>query len=148
MTDLRELFDLFIRFETEFYNGVDARLRAGFDLPMGRFETMRVVDRTPGCRVHDIAAALAITVGAASKVTDRVEAAGHCRRRAHPGDGRSSIVELTPAGRRLLLKAGEVFDAELRTRLAGPLSPAALDRFARTLATLRTAGATDREVTP
>lgn len=137
--DLRDLFDLLIRFETEFYNGIDARLRADHDLPLGRFETMAVIDRTPTCRVQDIANALAITIGAASKVTDRVEATGLCRRRAHPGDGRSSIVELTPAGRRLFALAGATFDEELRRRLAGPLSPAALDRLAGTLATLRAA---------
>ncbi len=137
MTDLRELFDLLIRFETEFYNGVDARLRHEHDLPLGRFETMGVIDRTPDCRVQDIADALSITIGAASKVTDRVAAAGHCARRAHPADGRSSIVELTTAGRQLFHRAGVTFDDELGRRLAAPLSPAALDRLAGTFATLR-----------
>ncbi|MHA3704830.1 MarR family winged helix-turn-helix transcriptional regulator [Jatrophihabitans sp. YIM 134969] len=139
MTGLRLVFDRLVRFETEFYNGIDARLRAEHDLTLGRFETMAVIDRTPDCRVQDIADALAISIGAASKVTDRVEAAGHCRRRAHPGDGRSSIVELTTAGRRVFSRAGETFDDELRRRLADPLSPTALERFTQTLATLRAA---------
>lgn len=145
--DLRGVFDILIRFETEFFNGIDARMRADHDLPLGRFETMGVIVRTPGCRVQDIADALTITIGAASKITDRVEAAGHCRRRANPGDGRSSLVELTAAGRRVHAKAGATFDDELRRRLADPLSPAALDRFASTLTTLRSA-ATNQETHP
>lgn len=143
--DLRRLFDLLIRFETEFYNAVDVRLRQDFELTLGRFETMRVIDATTGCRVQDIARALSITVGAASKVTDRVEVAGHCRRRPDPADGRSSSITLTPAGRRLLEQAGAAFDAELQARLADPLSPAALDRLRATLTTLRAAGAARSE---
>jgi DNA-binding MarR family transcriptional regulator len=45
---------------------------------------------------------------------DRIEAAGLCRRRANPDDRRSQIIELTPAGRRLLAKATKTFEDELR----------------------------------
>jgi DNA-binding MarR family transcriptional regulator len=141
VTDLRELFHQLIRFETELWDGIDRRLRAGHGLPMGTFDTMRVIERVPGCRVQDIAAELAITVGAASKVVDRIEAAGHCARRANPGDRRSSLVELTPAGAELLAAAGVTFDAELRLRLGDALPDRTLRELTGTLVRLRAAGA-------
>ncbi|GMA85562.1 hypothetical protein GCM10025868_08120 [Angustibacter aerolatus] len=50
-------------------------------------------------------------------MVDRLEAAGHVARRAHPDDRRSSVVELTPPGADVLARAAEVVDAEpARTR--------------------------------
>ena len=45
MTDLKALFSELIRFETELWNAVDARLRADYDLPLSRFEPMQVIAR-------------------------------------------------------------------------------------------------------
>jgi hypothetical protein len=56
------------------------------------------VSATGDCRVLHIAKALSITVGGASKVVDKVEAAGSCRRRGNPTDGRSNLIQLTDAG--------------------------------------------------
>src|ERR1700746_2656985 len=42
MTDLLDLFHQLIRFETELWNAVDARLRAELSLPLSRFEPMQV----------------------------------------------------------------------------------------------------------
>ncbi len=114
MADLRDVFGELIRYETELWNSVDAQLRGDFDLPLARFEVMRVIDDGHACRVFDIANALSITVGGTSKLVDRIEAAGHCRRHANPDDRRSSIIELTPAGRRLLAKATKAFERELQ----------------------------------
>lgn len=139
MPDLSVLFAELIRFETELWNGVESRLRDDFDLPLSRFEPMQVMARIPSCRVFDIADALSITVGGTSKLVDRIEAAGHCHRRANPADRRSSIIELTPAGRRLLVKATAVFEEELQARLGSALSARSLDQFATSLTTLRAA---------
>jgi DNA-binding MarR family transcriptional regulator len=76
-------------------------------------------------------------VGAASKVVDRVEAAGHCVRRPNPGDRRSSLIALTPEGVRVLAAADVVFGEELQVRLGGVLSPAALEQFGAGLGKLR-----------
>jgi DNA-binding MarR family transcriptional regulator len=141
VTDLRDLFHQLIRLETELWDGIDRRLRADFGLPLGTFDTMRVIDRVPGCRVHDIASELSITVGASSKVVDRIEAAGHCARRANPDDRRSSLVELTPAGAGLLARATVAFDDELRVRLGGALPDRTLHQLTTTLVRLRAAGA-------
>ena len=91
-------FDNLVRFETELWTAVDQRLRIEHDLPLSRFEPMQIIDRLGSCRVFDIAEALAITVGGTSKLVDRIEAAGHCRRKSNPTDKRSSLIELTPEG--------------------------------------------------
>ncbi|MGW0829093.1 MarR family winged helix-turn-helix transcriptional regulator [Streptomyces prunicolor] len=137
--DLRQVFDDLVRFETDLWNGIDARLRQECDVTLGGLDVMLVVERAGSCRVNDIAAALSITVGGASQAVDRLERLGRCTRRPHPTDRRSSIVELTASGRELVAAAGPVFDGELATRLAAPLPDTALGHLARALAALRAA---------
>ncbi len=135
--DLGTLFSDLIRLETELWDLVDARLRRDHDLALSWFEPMQVIDRTPGCRVIDIAEALSITIGGTSKLVDRIENAGWCRRSPNPDDGRSSTIELTRAGRRLLTAARRTFTDEVRIRLGAALSTSELQRFAVTVHKLR-----------
>ena len=137
MSDLRQVFNDLIRFEIELWNAVDARLKREFDLPLTHFEPMSVMDRRPTCRVYDIATELGITTGGTSKLVDRIEAAGYCRRLPNPEDRRSSLLELTPEGRRLFAAAGEAFDDELQRWLGAPVPERTLRQFAGTLARLR-----------
>ena len=139
MSDLRGLFNDLIRFEIELWNAVDARLKSEFSLPLTHFEPMSVIDKIPGCRVYDIANELGITTGGTSKLVDRIEASGYCRRLPNPDDRRSSLLELTEAGRRLLTKAGAAFDEELQLRLGSALPERTLRQFASTLTRLRAA---------
>jgi len=139
MPDLKGLFSDLIRFETELWNAVDTRLRSEHDLPLAWFEPMEVMSKHTACRVFDIKEELSITVGGTSKLVDRIEGAGLCRRRANPDDRRSQIIELTPAGRRLLAKATESFEDELHTRLESVVTGRALDQFGATLMRLRVA---------
>ncbi len=139
MTDLLDLFHQLIRFETELWNAVDGRLRAEFDLPLSRLEPMQVIARRSSCRVYDIAEELSITIGGTSKLVDRIEAAGYCVRRANPDDRRSSIIELTAAGRRVLANAAEVFEDELQTRIGSAVPERSLQQFHATLVKLRSA---------
>jgi DNA-binding MarR family transcriptional regulator len=128
-----------IRFETELWNAVDARLRADFDLPLSRLEPMQVIARRPSCRVYDIATELSITIGGTSKLVDRIEGAGYCVRRANPHDRRSSIIKLTAAGRRVLAKAAKVFEDELQTRISSAVPERSLQQFYSTLVKMRAA---------
>jgi DNA-binding MarR family transcriptional regulator len=134
------LFNDIVRFEIELWNAVDARLKDEFDLPLTHFEPMSVIDRLPGCRVYDIARELGITTGGTSKLVDRIEANGHCRRLPNPADRRSSLLELTPAGKRLFAEAGEAFDNELERRLGAAVPERTLRQFGATLSRLRAAG--------
>lgn len=137
--DLRQLFDDLVRFETDLWNEIDARLRRECGVPLGSMNVMLVIARTQLCRVHEIAAALSITVGGASQAVDRLEKRGHCARKPSPTDRRSSIIEITAAGQDLLDTADPIFDRELEKRLGSPLSDTALGHLGAALAALRAA---------
>ena len=130
---LSELFDDLVRVEIVLWEAVDHRLRAEVGLPLGRVETLRAVVTTPGCRVQDVSAALRVTVGAASKLVDRLAAAGLVERSAHPTDRRSSLVTATDAGRDVHGSATAVVENELQ-ELLGDLP----DGFAGAVGALRT----------
>jgi len=135
--DLETLFGDLIRLETELWDLVEARLRRDHDLALSWFEPMQVIDRTPRCRVIDIAEALSITIGGTSKLVDRIESAGWCGRAPNPDDGRSSTIRLTRAGRRLLSAARRTFIDEVGIRIGEPLSTSELRCFAATVHKLR-----------
>jgi MarR family transcriptional regulator, organic hydroperoxide resistance regulator len=141
VSDLRRLFNDIVRFEIEIWNAVDARLKSEFDLPLTHFEPMSVIERVPGCRVYDIASELRITTGGTSKLVDRIEASGYCRRLPNPADRRSSVLELTAEGHRVLADAGAVFDEELRRLLGSAVPERTLRQFAATLGRLRAGSA-------
>lgn len=145
MVDLKSVFHELVKFEIELWTAIDTRLRAECDLQLTWFEIMQLLGRRAECRVQDVAAEFSITVGGTSKVVDRLEAAGYCRRRPHPNDRRSSVLELTANGRRLLDKAVVVFEDELQVRLGSATSERSLEQLHRTLTSLRAAG---RELGP
>ncbi|MGQ4511103.1 MarR family transcriptional regulator [Streptomyces sp. DW26H14] len=137
--DLPRLFDDLVRLETDLWNAIDAALRQESGVPLGSLDVLRVIARTPGCRVGDIAGALSITIGGASQAVDRLEKRDLCVRVPHPSDRRSSLVQLNEAGRSLAESAGLVFERELAARLGSSLPESELDRLGAALATLRAA---------
>jgi MarR family transcriptional regulator, organic hydroperoxide resistance regulator len=137
--DLKLLFGELVRLETQLWDAVEARLVADHRLTLPKFEFMQVMSRVPRCRVHDIASEISITVGGASKIVDRIEADGLCARRANPGDRRSSIIELTAAGRQTLATATVSFEDELQRQLGTSLSDRALVQLSKTITKLRIA---------
>lgn len=138
MTDLNSLFSDLVRIETRLWNLLETRLGRELDLTLGRFETMTVVGRRHRCRAQDIADELGITISGTSKLLSRIEAAGHCLRSANPEDARSSLVELTPAGRRILDRATTVVEAELAELILAALPPDTVRTLATSLAILKT----------
>lgn len=137
MSDLARLFDDLVRAETRLYNAIDARLREQHGLSLGQFELLQIINRRAECRVLDIVREVAITVGAASKAVDRLEAAGWCRRRVDEHDRRSSLLSVTPAGARLLARAEPTFEQELAVLFAGVAAERAVAQTGRVLAALR-----------
>jgi DNA-binding MarR family transcriptional regulator len=134
------LFSDLVRLEIELWDAVDRRLRDAPGIPLGSFMIMQVVAATVGCRVCDVAEQLSITVGGTSKAVDRIESCGHVVRRSNPGDRRSSIIELTPAGARTLAESEAVVDAELEARLGAVLPESSLDQLHGLISKLRAAG--------
>jgi DNA-binding MarR family transcriptional regulator len=141
MEDLKQLFSDLIRFETELWNAIDARLRAEHDVPLHKFEPMQIIASRPNCRVYDIAGALSLTTGGVSKLVDSLEASGYCKRRPNPDDRRSSIIELTPAGRKALAQATKTFERELDLRLRSSVPARTLAQFSSSMRALRAASA-------
>ncbi|MDR6435047.1 DNA-binding MarR family transcriptional regulator [Paenarthrobacter nicotinovorans] len=134
---LYPLFSELTRLETELWDGLDNTLRKEYGLPMSRFEPMAVMDRLGACRVLDVATALAISVGGTSKLIDRIEKSGYCRRRNNPDDRRSSLIELTAEGRTILERARRTVDAELELRLAPAMSQQGAEELMELLRRLR-----------
>lgn len=102
-------------------------------------EFLRAIGQNPGCGANDLAREFAIAVGATSKGVDRPEAAGWVRRRPDPQNRSSSLISLTEEGEQRLAAATPAFEEELRTWLAGPLTPRALDQLGAALSSLRRA---------
>ena len=137
MTDLKQVFFDLVQTEIRLYNALDQRLRAEHGLAASQFGALRIIGRRDDCRVNDLAREAAITVGASSKVVDRLEEAGWVSRRPNPANRRSSLLALTAAGRQLLDAATPTVESELRTWLAGPLPARSLDELASAVARLR-----------
>jgi MarR family transcriptional regulator, multiple antibiotic resistance protein MarR len=137
VTDLIQVFFDLVHSETRLYNALGERLRAEHGLASSQFGALRIIGRRDDCRVIDLASEVAITVGAASKVVDRLEAAGWVSRRPNPANRRSSLLALTAEGRRLLDAATPTAESELRIWLADPLSARSLDELAAAVARLR-----------
>ncbi|MCD5347558.1 MarR family transcriptional regulator [Agromyces sp. H3Y2-19a] len=112
------LFLQLVRVETLWYERLSDELQAAHGLPLSSYDVLNVVATVEACRVQDIAREIGITVGAVSKAVDRHEQAGWVARRANPADRRSSLVELTGEGRRLLDEATPLVATSLRARLA------------------------------
>lgn len=91
-------FNRLVRIQIMLWNACNIRIREQTGLPLARIEVLRTVQAIDHCRVNDIAEHLLITVGAASKLVDRLQASGHILRRPNPADSRSSIVTLTQNG--------------------------------------------------
>ncbi len=140
MTDLKQLYRELVSMEIELWNGIEAQLRVECDLPLTSFEVLHLLLLRPGSRIQDIAEEFSITVGGTSKVVDRLEAAGLCARRANPNDRRSSIVELTAEGRKLVKRALKVFEHELELRIGSVIPERSVRDVTSVLGTLRSAG--------
>lgn len=108
-----QLFDHLVRCETRIYNALGERLKADHGIVASQFEFLHYLARHPRSRVADLAVNFAIGIGATSKGIDRLETRGWARRVPNPEDRRSSLVELTPAGRELAEAAEATFREQL-----------------------------------
>jgi len=114
-----------IRVEIALWNRIDAKLRLEHALSLAFFETLYFTAHSPdgSQRIGELARSLRITVGATSKLVDRIEAAGLLRRELDADDRRASRVALTDAGRHVLAAAHTTYAAELGIVLDATLTP-------------------------
>lgn len=134
------LYDVFFdltRLEIHLWDRVDRALRDECATPLGGIEAMLVMRRLGTCRVQDVSREMAITVGGASKLVDRLESAGHCVRKPNPDDRRSSLITLTALAGPLLDRADAVIEATLASALGEHLTADELAALASQLGRLR-----------
>jgi DNA-binding MarR family transcriptional regulator len=138
MSDATDFFDAVVRYEIDLWNAVDAALQVTHGLALGRFQALRVLhDRCCDGRVQDVAGDLRITIGAASKLVDRLEHDGTARRQPNPNDRRSSLIALTAEGRRVHDAASATFESALRASLPTDLTDGGLAGLTARLEQLR-----------
>lgn len=140
--DLAVLFERFVRLQVELFDAIDARLRHELGLLLIALLPLRVVAAHPdGYRVQEIADGTGITVGGASKSADRLERGGWVRRVGNPADRRSSLLQLTDEGFRIVEMGSAIIRDELATRLGAGHE---LEAFAATVDRLQLAAAARR----
>jgi DNA-binding MarR family transcriptional regulator len=129
-TAARQTFDRLVHVETMLWNRCNQVLRRRGCLPLGRLEVLRVIAQTEHCRVNDVSFKLLITVGAASKLVDRLEASGHCGRLPNPNDRRSSLLGVTAEGWTALSQAETLLEPLLEQVFAAVHLPQLGDTLA------------------
>jgi DNA-binding MarR family transcriptional regulator len=118
-----ELFAEFVRIEIELWNGLDERLQLSAGITLAQFQALSSIRKNAGtARVQDISTDLTITVGATSKLVDRLERDGLAVRSANPDDRRSSVINLSAKGRGALTAADSEAEAHLSGILGNALS--------------------------
>ncbi|MFG2721001.1 MarR family winged helix-turn-helix transcriptional regulator [Streptomyces sp. NPDC048416] len=135
--DLPGFFADLVRCETRLYNALNERLRERHGIVTSQYEFLRFLRDSPGARVADLSAEFAIGIGASSKGIDRLEKQAWVVRRTNPSDRRSSLLDLTDDGLRLVEAAEATFTQALAELTAGALAGASGPAAARFLAELR-----------
>jgi DNA-binding MarR family transcriptional regulator len=114
-----EVFTQLVRAEIRLWNSLDDYLQAKAAITLANFQALAAVGSLPEpVRVQDIANEMHITVGASSKLVDRLERDGLVRRAANPADRRSSIILLTETGQEAHSGAAAAAEDHLRSVLA------------------------------
>ena len=133
-----ELFTELVRAEIELWNELDAHLVVTVGIPLSQYQALAAIRNGSGrARVQDISTEMLITVGATSKIVDRLERDHLAERSAHPDDRRSSIVVLSERGATALAAAEETIESHLNTRLGGVLTPDKAESLFTDLRSLR-----------
>jgi DNA-binding MarR family transcriptional regulator len=88
-------------------------------LTLGQFDILATLRRRPDDRLTptQLMQSVMLSSGGMTNRLDRLEEAGWIRRQADPVDRRGVVVELTPAGRKLIDAATETRFAEARNSL-------------------------------
>lgn len=134
------LFKELIHAEVRAWNSVENALsNAGNPLTLGRFLVLRTVRDTPACRIQEVALSQGITLGAASRLVDRLHRDGLLSRTQCTHDRRATILTVTKQGLAHLEMAARIVEAE-QERIFSHLSPAQRDHLAGSLTVIGRAG--------
>jgi DNA-binding MarR family transcriptional regulator len=129
-------FGLLVEAGTAVVRVLDEELRRDVGMPLGTYETLLRLGRSPGRRLQqvELSRQLSLTTGGVTRLVDRLEAAGLVRRTFRPDDRRASYAELTEAGLEAVERATRVHLDGVQRHLVDPLGA---DGLAALLAPLR-----------
>ena len=128
------LFTALIHTEMGAWNAVESALsEAENALTLGRLLVLHTVRDTPACRIQEVAASQGITLGAASRLVDRLHRDGLLHRTPCEHDRRATILTVTEQGLAHLDEACMIVEKE-QERLFAPLSTAQREELTHSLA--------------
>ena len=121
----------FITTEIVAWEYIDRTLKARHGISLAFFEVLDALADAPqhAMRIGDIARALRITVGAASKLIDRIEATQLVARQPDSHDRRASIVVLCHTGLEQVTAARTTYASEVQRILDTAFTPAEQQQF-------------------
>ncbi|WAU83891.1 MarR family transcriptional regulator [Streptomyces sp. Qhu-G9] len=99
------------------------------------FEVLLILGRAgaPGLSMRAIAQEQILTTGGATRLVDRMEAAGLVARASSPDDRRGKLVRLTPLGEETTVRASRVHVGNIERYFTQPLPAEERERFAENL---------------
>ncbi len=100
------------------------------------FEVLLILGRAgePGLSMRAIAQEQVLTTGGATRLVDRMEAAGLVTRVESPADRRGKLVRLTPLGEETTVRASRIHVENIRQYFVEPLPRRTASGFRRTYA--------------
>jgi DNA-binding MarR family transcriptional regulator len=105
---------------TQIEQAIRKRLHRHFDTTLPRFDYLAQLARHPqGLRMNALSRYLMVSGGNVTALTDQLERAGHVSRSEAPDDRRSSIVKLTPAGRKHFARIARLHESWVVELLSG-----------------------------
>lgn len=99
------------------------------------YEVLLILGRAggQGLSMRALAQEQVLTTGGATRLVDRMEAAGLVERVEDPGDRRGRLVRLTPTGEETTVRASRLHVENIRRYFLAPLPPEDRERFAEDL---------------
>jgi DNA-binding MarR family transcriptional regulator len=116
-------------------------LEAATGLPLVSYNVLRLLQEAPGCRIRlgELAGAVFLTRGGATRLAKRLERAGLLRREGHARDRRGSCAVLTDRGRAEWRRASAVFSRTVAEHFGSHLSDAEAETLNAVLGRIVTA---------
>src|SRR5919107_3345357 len=113
-----------LRVHASLWKALEAELEAAHGLPLSSFEVLMFLADAEAERMRmcDLATSVVLSRSGLTRLVDRLERDGLLAREACSSDARGQFAKLTPAGRRKLDTARDVYLGGVRDRFLGRLS--------------------------
>ncbi len=99
---------------------IRSRLRTEFETTLPRFDLMAQLQRVPeGMKMSELSRHMMVTNGNITGITDQLEKEGFVERLKVASDRRSSIIRMTPKGRRAFQKMADAHEHWIQALFSG-----------------------------